>query len=1816
MATFLLLQSTSGIVSSLAAFSHSCRNGMVMRLALNGGVALVWPDEATPMEFRVSPAGTGQPGVGISAPPAGNTISEAQLGVIDRTAPPAVSSQSVAVSAFRTRADVQWEPISLDPNSSGLAGYFIYRDGNYFLRTAATTFSDETVKPGESHTYTIYALNQHETASTATAVTATSPVAKAASSAPPLQSHAVGDLAEKPRTTAGTPPADSGNGLDPRRTGVRVFGSYWGAAGEQIDTTSGNLSFSVPLIKAMARGNWSIQFVLSYNSQMWRKDTQTWFMGQDVGYGLGWKLQAGSITPIWTNTSQIDYYLYTDSTGAEYSLSVNNGSNVWTSLEGIYISYDANAQKLYSTDGSFWVMGSQSSSGEQDSGTLYPTTIEDSNGNQITVQYEAGAGTSSQNTSARIANITDCRVNGVYTFTYNSDSIPHLTSISNTVGTSENYSLSFLESQALSSPFTGASYGTTTFLQSAAVTGLGVSHSFQYSGSGEMTQLTTPLGGVLSWQYRSFTYGTGITMHEVNVRQLQMLSGGTSYSYAFQHPDSYDETIGYHSSTTVVDPSNAEKQYAPSVIGNGSSVPYLTVPTQYEEINANGSTPLVKAYSWSQNSAGNTYMSNVVTTLDQGTSNAVESTTTQTLDGYGNLTQSQVYDYGNSSTPARTYALTYLTNTSYTSIYIRNRLTQATVTTSAGNLTLASNTYDSGNLQGQTLTQHDSTYNTSFVYRGNPTTVVNYGDTNQYVYDIGGNVVQVTDGAGKVTTVTPSSSTNYSLPGVLTPNSNTNLQTSLSYANSFAATSVAGPNGATASTSYDSYGRPQSSQIPDGATTEYSYTYNPNVQTAAVMNDPSDSGGNYILTQTVLDGFGRTISVGKAQSGYSAPGYLCGGPSLYCESVVNTQYAPCACSSLGKVSAVSEPYPPGGTPIWTTYTYDGRGRTLTKTAPDGSVTQYSYSGNNTTVTDPAGKWKTFTRDTFGNLTVITEPRPGGGANYATNYTYNGANQLTNVQLVRDGVTEQRSFQWSGTDLVSATNPENGTISYAYDGAHHLTARTDQKGQLTKYLYDTYGRVTNKYVYPQGLQYPPDNTQAITYAYDILPASWDLPGNPTYTWGRLVAVAFGGGDPSCGTSGDYNAGVQYFYTYSYNPAGRVTSQFFQALVTQSGVAGIGSQFYPCPYFAVNQTANYLWDTLGRLGSVTYPSGQEASNVSLTTGAGYGGTLYPTGSWNATNALTYTYDPMGHLNGMTDSVTSTTASAYYGTSGASADEMQYIKYGNVYETFTYNNLLQLTGTTATPIVGSGTLMSMQYTYPSGSNNGRISQSIDGVLNQTVNYTYDSLNRLSTALATNNSWGQSYSYDGFGNLTAKTVTAGSAMQFSASYNANNQPVGSGYDFDANGNSLYGPYDPVSKQYLQYTFDAENRIWTASDSGTPTQYSYDPQNHRVGQITSTGSGSTQVNTSQFTFYSVTGQRLDTFTLVSTPGLQTCDGSNIYVFCFTAPTGGYLYFGKKLLFEPNGTAAVSDRLGSVRNAGSAISYYPWGEEMTSTSNGQVKFGTYFRDMAGQDYANQRYYSSTLARFYTPDPKGRKAVNPKNPTSWNMYAYVNDDPVDFGDPSGLELDDDEGPDAYYGFNSGSDGGFGVDEGPAGYIVGTDPNDPLTAAVNASVNSGTQIPDQGIPLFSTSSVPAYSSYLNAVAAGVVEGAGALTQASTWAQITGASLMAGTGVGALMTFGATTAVATSALVAGATPVIGSLPNTTSWATVAGYNVLYSAVYSEEIQAEWIAEQQVSGQSFLLASPPPPAAATSMYATEYGYLTSQGYQLFGNLLVPPVQ
>jgi RHS repeat-associated protein len=1008
---------------------------------------------------------------------------------------------------------------------------------------------------------------------------------------------------------------------------------------------------------------------------------------------------------------------------------------------------------------------------------------------------------------------------------------------------------------------------------------------------------------------------------------------------------------------------------------------------------------LEKDYTWARTLAGSPYVGTLVSKLNPGASYAAQTSTVQVQDNYGNLTQSRVTDYANSTTGTRTYNFTYVYNepewgADYAAFYIFNRMTSAKATPAGGSaITLTSTAYDGAcGAWGMTLSNatnnrdpaYGTTYGPTAWYRGNPATVsgLDSADTVCTAYDTAGVPYYSVDANGHSVSIQTNSDSSYSLPGVVTPGGNGNLATSASYASSWGVVSMTGPNGAQGTTTYDAYGRPSQTQIPDGAVTTYTYTYNPNTQTATV---------NGRWKTTTLDGFGRTTRVQTGNGGTIV-------------STVDTQYAPCACSPLGKMSKVSQPYGPSGTVYWTTYTYDGSGRTLTVTAPDGSsTTQYAYQGNSTTVTDPAGKWKTSTVDAYGNLVQVTEPNPAGGT-FATSYTYTPANQITGVSMTRGNVTQTRTFLYNGSDLVTAANPENGTVTYTYDNSHHVTSRTDAMGQQTQYTYDSYGRLSEVqyyYYFPNddpADQYQEWTPERVNYSYD----------SGQYGMGRLTGVAFGG------TINDA-FGDAYSYAYTYNQAGRVTSQ---QMGVQANVRGYNG------YTWMTMTAAYQWDNEGRMTSLQYPTVVTYDNLN--------------NPWTMPTAA-YQYDANGRLSGMTMNGSiygpQQLASATYGPAG----QLLTLSDGAGTETRTYNSLLQLTNQSVPGY------MNMTYNYSATQNNGRITSSVDGVTGESTTYSYDALNRLTGA--SNGLWSETYGYDGFGNLTSKAGTGG-APSMSVSYDANNHEGSASYD--GNGNRV----GSNSAIFISYSIGNRMRqeYWTTWPYPT-SMYAYDPWGKRVMNETdpdpdnlSTGSDPTY----NYNFYGITGQRLATV---------TCNPQQSYPLPTCAISGQNVYFGKKLLVS-GGVTVVTDRLGSVRanTQGESMAYYAYGEERTSTVNGREKFGTYFRDGVGQDYADQRYYGSGTGRFWTSDPGGIGTATVASPASWNRYAYVQADPVNFADPRGAYLVDAGGGlllDCGYGAESiydgtctGTDGGWGgCYGGGLGFLGMPDPGCPTGGGEN-------------------------------------------------------------------------------------------------------------------------------------------------------------------------
>ena len=343
--------------------------------------------------------------------------------------------------------------------------------------------------------------------------------------------------------------------------------------------------------------------------------------------------------------------------------------------------------------------------------------------------------------------------------------------------------------------------------------------------------------------------------------------------------------------------------------------------------------------------------------------------------------------------------------------------------------------------------------------------------------------------------------------------------------------------------------------------------------------------------------------------------------------------------------------------------------------------------------------------------------------------------------------------------------------------------------------------------------------------------------------------------------------------------------------------------------------------------------------------------------------YAYDSMGRLSSLYEPGNSSpSATATYGVAG----EVQGLTYWAVNETRQYNSMFQMTRMTATAF--GTTVMDMQYNYTTGQNNGRIASSVDGYLNETVNYTYDALNRLSGAAATNGAWGQSFAYDGFGNLTDKTPTVGSAPSLHVTFDAGTNRQ-NGVTYDANGN-------PASLG----TFDVENRV--LSMNGFFSVY-----DHRGKRITKAWGSNVEMY-----FYGIDGRKLATY---------TCGTTN---FQFTCGSPVFDTYWKGKLVKSKGQEVTTDRLGSVRwhRTVGWSAYYPYGEERGSSADNREKFGTYVRDDATLDYADQRYYGVGTGRFLTADPSGLRAARLQFSGSWNRFSYVMGDPINRIDLNGAD----------------------------------------------------------------------------------------------------------------------------------------------------------------------------------------------------------------------
>ena len=288
------------------------------------------------------------------------------------------------------------------------------------------------------------------------------------------------------------------------------------------------------------------------------------------------------------------------------------------------------------------------------------------------------------------------------------------------------------------------------------------------------------------------------------------------------------------------------------------------------------------------------------------------------------------------------------------------------------------------------------------------------------------------------------------------------------------------------------------------------------------------------------------------------------------------------------------------------------------------------------------------------------------------------------------------------------------------------------------------------------------------------------------------------------------------------------------------------------------------------------------------------------------------------------------------------------------------------------GSTDLVNREMQYDAA---GNVTKIVDGVNSETVDYTYDELDRLLTASVPA---GESFAYDTIGNMTSKS---GTTLDYgtTAPKHAVKSHGSTTYTYDANGSMT-----ARGTQTIKY--DPEQRPILVQDGFSIHRATYDGDGVRRKRQDSNG-----------TVHYLGGYERK---------LADTYNSEAVTKYYSASLGA---MSRPVAFRRAGTLhwVGADHLGgTIRvlndsfTALDGMRYKPYGEDRdTGTSlNTDRKFtGQTEDEAAGLYWYASRAYDPAIGRFVSPDSI---VPDPSNPQSLNRYGYAYNYPLKFVDPSG------------------------------------------------------------------------------------------------------------------------------------------------------------------------------------------------------------------------
>ncbi|MBQ2809515.1 MAG: hypothetical protein IJF11_01335 [Clostridia bacterium] len=655
------------------------------------------------------------------------------------------------------------------------------------------------------------------------------------------------------------------------------------------------------------------------------------------------------------------------------------------------------------------------------------------------------------------------------------------------------------------------------------------------------------------------------------------------------------------------------------------------------------------------------------------------------------------------------------------------------------------------------------------------------------------------------------------------------------------------------------------------------------------------------------------------------------------------------------------------------YYYDNRIFGAIKSVTDslGNVTRYFYdnkNGNLIATTEPDGYGIYYRYDDLGNVVSIQKAMYNGGnaalsvsGNGLVTFEYDDANMLQSINangtiydftydifgngeeiFIGDDKIIEQTYNSNNGKLLSVRYGNNVLIEYTYDNLDRVTEITYSKGSKSRtytYTYDSSGNVIKVE--------NDDNNQTTMYDYD---SSGNLKRYYTYNSNTGIII---------------NS-----MSYSYDSKARLSeASYYKDFLINSDVY---------EYYTANHNYQYEYGNDDSLSS---------SSISFMNNNMY--------------SFNYSYDAFGRLTQRTshfnEEMTIINAYVYVNDNSKTSNRVdKYISQISGFISFEYDYEYDTNGNITKVYISEDNLI---YSYEYDSHN-RLTRENDAIQEKTYIYLYDPSGNIFRIKE------YSYTTEGIASATLKrtisyTYSTGAWKDQLVSYkieNADGTEVEKTIAYDEIGNPTeYLGYDMEWNELgeLEVIRNGEEILayYDYSDSGIRSRKTVDGVIHNYIYEGTTLLYEYYGEVFIAYFYDESGAPI---------GMAYRDGSKANLNLPMEEQFEYYYFTKNLqgdimiVMSDNGIAVA------------AYSYDAWGNHIVDAQSGYEYIananpfryrGYYYDAETGFYYLQTRYYDPQLRRFISADDIGFLGAD-GGLQSYNLYAYCQNNPIMYADPSG------------------------------------------------------------------------------------------------------------------------------------------------------------------------------------------------------------------------